>query len=134
MSFLLIALILPSIISLGATQSAPALAYARATSEIRSTDGKMLMVPSSLRTPQWPWEVYSQRQTSHAIYSVGYSSRSFLIARITGPFSSSAGEPLGSLNLVRCGETLCSDQSPFHNSSVLRIISHSAIPSSLEGQ
>ena len=56
----------------------------------------MLIVPSACRRPQCPWSVYSHRQTSHAMYREGKSSRSFLIARMTGPEGSSAGDPLRS--------------------------------------
>lgn len=67
MSASLIARIRPSIMSLGATQCAPALAYDNATSAMRAADGFWLIVPSLWRTPQWPCEVYSQRQTSVAM-------------------------------------------------------------------
>ena len=73
----LIALILPSIMSLGATQCAPAFAYATATSAMRAAEGTGRMVPSGLSNPQWPWSVYSQRQTSHAMKREGKTSRSF---------------------------------------------------------
>ena len=67
MSARLIALMRPSIMSLGATQCAPALAYASATAAMRAAEGAGLIVPSALRMPQCPWEVYSQRQTSVAM-------------------------------------------------------------------
>ena len=57
----------PSIMSLGATISAPASASesavlaSNATLESFSTSN---FVPSPTGTPQCPWEVYSQRQTS----------------------------------------------------------------------
>ena len=79
--------------SLGATQCAPALAYASATSAMRAAEGAGLIVPSALRMPQCPWEVYSQRQTSVAMKRVGKSLRRALMARMTGPEGSSAGVP-----------------------------------------
>jgi hypothetical protein len=57
----------PSIMSLGATQCAPARAYASATSAMRFADGSGWIVLSSLRKPQCPCDVYSHRQTSHAM-------------------------------------------------------------------
>jgi hypothetical protein len=89
-------LIRPSIMSLGATQFAPARAYASATSAMRATDGVVLIVPSSWSTPQCPCEVYSHRQTSHAMNSGGKSARSFRIAWMMGPWGSSAGPPCAS--------------------------------------
>src|SRR5260221_13677778 len=86
----LIALTLPSIMSLGATQCAPAFAYATATSAIRATDGSGRIVPSVLSNPQWPWSVYSQRHTSHTMKREGKISRSFWTVRMTGPLGSSA--------------------------------------------
>ncbi len=97
-SLRLMALMRPSIMSLGATQCAPALAYASATSAMRSAEGVALIVPSSWRTPQCPCEVYSHRQTSVAMNNAGKSARSFLMARITGPCGSSAGVPRGSFS------------------------------------
>ena len=98
MSLRLMALMRPSVMSLGATQCAPALAYASATSAMRSAEGAALIVPSSWRIPQCPCEVYSHRQTSVAMNNVGKSARSFLMARITGPCGSSAGVPRGSFS------------------------------------
>lgn len=87
----------PSFMSEGATQWAPACAYAIATSEMRSTDNWLLRVPSSRRIPQCPWEVYSQRQTSATMYSWGNLWRRRRILAITGPCGSSAAVPRASL-------------------------------------
>ena len=57
----------PSIMSLGATTSAPALAWLTAVRASSSRVGSLsTSKPSRLSTttPQWPWLVYSQRQTS----------------------------------------------------------------------
>jgi hypothetical protein len=53
-----------------------------------------------LYLPQWPCEVYSQRQTSHAINNCGNLERMSLTAKITGPFGSSAFDPNGSFSQV----------------------------------
>ena len=58
----------PSIMSLGATRSAPAAAWETATRARSSTEASLRTCasppsPHSV-TPQWPWLVYSQRQTS----------------------------------------------------------------------
>ena len=54
----------PSIMSLGATMSAPASAW---LDRVRASSSRVWSLstrsPSS-STPQWPWSVYSQRQTS----------------------------------------------------------------------
>lgn len=67
MSARLIVLMRPSIMSLGATQCAPARAYESATSAMRAAEGVLSIVPSVLKRPQCPWEVYSQRHTSQAM-------------------------------------------------------------------
>ena len=41
--------------------------YDNATAAMRAADGAGLIVPSSCRMLQCPCEVYSQRQTSHAM-------------------------------------------------------------------
>ena len=53
----------PSIMSEGATMSAPASACETAVRASSSSVGSLRTVPSST-TPQWPWLVYSHRQTS----------------------------------------------------------------------
>ena len=60
----------PSIIADGATMSAPACAC---ESAVRARSGSVasLSTSPSLTTPQWPWLVYSQRQTSVMTRSVG---------------------------------------------------------------
>ena len=90
------ALIRPSFMSDGATQCAPASAYAIATSLIRSTESWLFRLPSSRRMPQCPWEVYSQRQTSATMYRLGNFARSNRIDCMTGPFGSSAAVPSAS--------------------------------------
>src|SRR6266850_4721021 len=85
----------PSIMSLGATMSAPASAYASADLASRFSVASLSMMKSQagtpafakasadkpappdfedLRTmPQWPWLMYSQRQTSQMTMSSGNS-------------------------------------------------------------
>ena len=53
----------PSIMSDGATMSAPASTWETAVRASSSSVGSFLTRPSST-TPQWPWLVYSQRHTS----------------------------------------------------------------------
>ncbi len=56
----------PSIMSEGAITSAPARAWETAVRASRSRVGSLSTSgsPSPARTPQWPWEVYSQTQVS----------------------------------------------------------------------
>ena len=54
----------PSIMSLGATMSAPARACETAVRAMSSTLESLSTAPSARSSPQWPWSVYSQRQTS----------------------------------------------------------------------
>ena len=54
----------PSIMSLGATMSAPARAWLTAARASSSSEASLSTPPSARTTPQWPWLVYSQRQTS----------------------------------------------------------------------
>ncbi len=67
----------PSIMSDGATMSAPAAAWERAVSA-RSSRVRSFSTTPSRRTPQWPWEVYWHRHTSVMTVSEGTSA---LIAR-----------------------------------------------------
>ena len=86
----------PSIMSEGATMSAPARAWAtaslarmgsvRSLSTVRSCPGPPAF--GGLRMPQWPWSVYSQRQTSVATTSPGSAFLSARTARATSPSSS----------------------------------------------
>lgn len=65
------------------------------------------MRPSSDRIPQWPCEVYSQRQTSTAMRTEGKSSRIFLMAKMTGVSGEDALDPSGSCrreSFVRDGQ------------------------------
>ena len=63
----------PSIMSEGATMSAPA--RARETA-ISARSGRLWSLSTSPleMTPQWPWSVYSQRQTSATSCSSGTAS------------------------------------------------------------
>jgi hypothetical protein len=61
------------------------------------------MSPEASRMPQWPWEVYSQRQTSQAMRREGKRALSFWMARMTGVVGESAAEPRGSCNGVKWG-------------------------------
>ena len=66
---------------------------------MRAAEGPGSMVSSEgadtegTSSPQCPWEVYSQRQTSVAMKREGKSLRRALMARMTGPEGSSAGVP-----------------------------------------
>jgi len=60
----------PSIMSDGATMSAPASAWERA-SFARSSRVPSLSTSPSLMMPQWPWSVYSHMQTSVMTASPG---------------------------------------------------------------
>ncbi len=51
--------------------SAPARAWLTAVRASSSSEASLSTVPSSRRTPQWPWEVYSQRHTSVITSSSG---------------------------------------------------------------
>ena len=53
--------------------------------------------------PQWPWEVYSHKQTSVITNNPGKAFLRSLIARITGPLGSDALDPEGSLAPVARG-------------------------------
>ena len=68
----------PSIMSDGATMSAPAAACDTAARTSCSTVGSFA-ISSSMTMPQCPWSVYSQRQTSVTTRTSGTSR---LIARI----------------------------------------------------
>ena len=86
----------PSIMSDGAIISAPALAWLTATRASRSSVGS-LSTSCPLSRPQWPWSVYSHRQTSPITTRSGSAFLISAIARCTGLFMSQALEPLASL-------------------------------------
>ena len=87
---------LPSIMSDGATRSAPARACATAS---RASSGRVRSLSTvspwpgppadgGRSTPQWPWSVYSHRHTSVITTSPGTRSLRPRIARGTTPSSS----------------------------------------------
>src|SRR6476661_8194392 len=84
--------------ALGATMSAPASAYATAARARSGSVASLATAYRSSRTPQWPCEVYSQRQTS--AMTVTAESRRLIseIARGTGPAGSQAPLPCSSLS------------------------------------
>ena len=77
----------PSIMSEGATMSAPALAWATAVRASSARVGSFLTSPSGETRPQWPWEVYSHRQVSATTTSSGQRSLMRRMACWTMPFS-----------------------------------------------
>ena len=76
----------PSIMSDGATMSAPASACESAVRTSSPTLSSFLISPSTT-TPQWPCEVYSHRQTSVITRMFGSA---FLIARTAACTGASA--------------------------------------------
>ncbi len=60
----------PSIMSLGATMSAPASAWVTAVRASSSRVASFSTSPDGVTMPQWPWSVYSQRQTSQITHEV----------------------------------------------------------------
>ena len=79
----------PSIMSLGATASAPATAWEIAVFASSSTVRSLsTSLDPSRKTPQWPCEVYSQRQTSVITTTSGCASFSARTAIWTTPSSS----------------------------------------------
>src|SRR5947209_8178745 len=85
----------PSIMSLGATRSTPARACVTATLPSRYTDASFSTSPSWI-TPQWPWSVYSHRQTSPTTSRSGTARFTARAACCTIPCSSYASEPVAS--------------------------------------
>jgi hypothetical protein len=86
----------PSIMSDGATTSAPAAACDSAACTRCTTVGSFrISSPSTM--PQWPCEVYSQRQTSVMTRSSGSARLRARIASCTGASGSEASDPLSSL-------------------------------------
>ena len=86
----------PSIMSDGATTWAPASACDTAVSTRWSTVTSLRMVSPS-RMPQWPCDVYSQRQTSVTTATSSSRPRIARIAVCTGAAGSAAAVPCSSL-------------------------------------
>ena len=74
--------------SLGATASAPASAWEIAVFASSSTRDVVVDLAASRTKPQWPCEVYSQRQTSVITVRSGWASFSARTAICTIPSSS----------------------------------------------
>ena len=87
----------PSIMSLGATTSAPASACETAVRASSSSVRSLSTTPSSRRTPQWPCVVYSHRQRSQITSRSGCAALIARVASWTIPSSSQAPEPSSSL-------------------------------------
>src|SRR5438876_1016477 len=87
----------PSIMSLGATTSAPASTWLTAVRTSSSSDSSLSTSPSRT-TPQWPCDVYSHRQTSVRSTSSGKRGRRSRSARWTMPSSSQAPEASSSFD------------------------------------
>ena len=77
----------PSIMSLGATMSAPLSACVTAILASSSSVTSLTISPSCT-TPQWPWSMYSQRQTSVITTRSGNSSLMARTAICTTPSGS----------------------------------------------
>ena len=77
----------PSIMSEGATMSAPARTCDNAACESRSRVGSFWISPPLCTRPQWPWEVYSHRHTSVMTTSSGKACLSLRTASCTMPSS-----------------------------------------------
>ena len=86
----------PSIMSDGATTSAPASACDSASSTSNATVGSFSTMPS-VTMPQCPCDVYSQRHTSVTITVCGCAARIARTACCTGPCGSLALLPRSSL-------------------------------------
>ncbi len=87
----------PSIMSDGATMSAPAAACDSAARASASTVAS-LTISSPSTMPQWPCEVYSQRHTSVTTSRPGTSFFSARAADWTGPSGSAAPDPAASFD------------------------------------
>jgi hypothetical protein len=100
--------------SLGATTSAPALAWLTAVRASNSSVGSLSTSkpsPDLTTTPQWPWLVYSHRQTS-AIRTSFFAASDCLSARsacCTMPFSSHAPVPCSSFAAGKAEEQQSAD-------------------------
>ena len=101
----------PSIMSEGATTSAPASACETATRASRPTVASLSTSPPSTR-PQWPCEVYSHRQTSVATSMSGVSRLIARTAACTGASGSSAALPASSLSSGRGRPNSRTDRTP----------------------
>ncbi len=77
----------PSIMSDGATMSAPASAWLTAV-RASSPSVRSLSTSQPSRMPQCPWSVYSQPQTSVIVTMSGASALIVRTARCTGPSGS----------------------------------------------
>src|SRR5438874_451874 len=88
----------PSIMSLGATMSAPALACEIAVLASSSRLMSLSTSPSGRTTPQWPCDVYSHRHTSVMTTSSGCASLIARTASCTTPSSSYAPDPCSSFS------------------------------------
>ena len=87
----------PSIIPDGATMSAPASAWAKATFWYSSRVASLSTPPVGVRTPQCPWSVYSSTQRSAMATTLSpWSSRRFFNATWTTPSGFQASDPVGS--------------------------------------
>ena len=67
--------------------SAPAAAWLTAVLASRGNVGSLSTAPSGISTPQWPWLMYSQRQTSVMTMSLGQRSLRRRTACCTMPSS-----------------------------------------------
>ncbi len=88
----------PSIMSEGATTSAPARAWLTAVRASSSTEASLSTVCSPFSTPQWPWSVYSHRHTSVTTSSSGTAALSARTHSCTTPSSAHAEEPCASFS------------------------------------
>ena len=86
----------PSIMSLGASASAPAAASDTAVRASSSSVRSLSTTPSSRSTPQWPWLVYSHRHRSGITSRSGFAALIARVASWTTPSSSHAPEPSSS--------------------------------------
>ena len=101
----------PSIMSEGATTSAPASACETATRASRPTVASLTMTsPSTI--PQWPCDVYSHRQTSVTTSTSGISRLIARTAACTGAAASSAALPASSLSSLRGRPNSRTDRTP----------------------
>ena len=78
----------PSIMSDGATMSAPARAWLTASAARSPSVSSLSTPPRSSSTPQWPWLVYSHKHTSVITWKSGACSLMARTACCTTPRSS----------------------------------------------
>ena len=86
----------PSIAAEGAMKSAPAAAATTACLP-RFSRVASLSTPWSHSTPQWPWEVYSQKQVSDMTIISGTVDLQIRDIRATRPFSFQVSLPVASV-------------------------------------